>query len=476
MIWIVLLTVVTYSRSLINRFISDDITINAKLRNTGYPVDLKRLENSWATVLTDLFWKYIGERPFLQHLLNLFLFTCLTTSLYIVLCKYIPERVAFLATMIFTVHPCNAQVGGWISGKWYGVSLLVGLWALYFNNILLAIFTPLIACNLIPLPLLMDIPWYMKVMGIGFGLLILWKNLSGKYDNTSSEIKYKTDNLKIYPKKLVVALKSFSYYFSLAFMPTRMGWFHTLGEPIDEKTKSMDFHFALGLLLVLTMCGFLGRPAFSGFLIFGLFIAPFSNIVTPALFTSERYMAPALVGWSIALAYITVDYPIIATVFIVVYFMRTQLELWAYKDDFHLALYSLLNFENSGFAWSNISNYFLISRRPSAAYDTLKEAIKLRPDFPTPYYQLHLMYRATDLLADYDLALDYLEKAVTRGKHESWHKDLEGFKKALLNERVGKFKENVRIYTAAPRYTARPQPTAQADRQLLLGANTNNSN
>ena len=471
MIWLILLVIITYFRTLFNAGISDDISVHSELRNKGFPIRWKELDFNPFYPVHDFLWKVFKNKWVYHHIVNMLFFMGLVCSFYFVAQKWLPENVVFLASVFFTVHPCNAQVGGWISGKHYGITLILGLWALYFNNVALYILTALFAPNMLALPLLMNISLPVKILAIALYLLLVSKSLNSKGSQVVSEGEYKKDNLKFYPRKLIVALKSFCNYFCLAFLPLRMGWFHELGEPIDKKMKAFNFHAILCVLLIASMFLFYGTPAFLGLAIFALFIAPFSNILSFGLFTSERYMCPALIGWSIFLAYITISYPIVATVIITAYFMRTQLELWAYRDDFTLALYSLLNFNKSGFAWCNLANYFLTSRRPSAAFDTLQESVKRLPEFPTHYYQLYLMYRAVDLLCDFDKALEYLEKACHYGKHEAWYKELETFKEQLKAQRIKKFKEScVTKYPTIRQFRPSAQPDTQDIGELVLGA------
>ena len=472
MIWLISLIFVTYFKTLFSKGVSDDITVHSELRNKGFPLRFKEVNYNPFYLLHDSLWRLFKDKWVYHHIVNMFFFMGLVCSFYFVVQKFIPEKIAFLASLFFIVHPCNAQVGGWISGRNYGMSTLVGLWALYFNNIALYIATGFFACNMLGLPLLMDLSWPIKLLSMGLlFILSLHKMLQSKGDQVISEGEYKKDSLKFYPRKLIVAIKSFGYYSSLALFPLKMGWFHELGEPIDNKLKSFNFHAILCVLLIASMFLFYGTPAFLGLVVFAIFIGPFSNILSFGLFTSERYMCPALLGWSIFLAYTTVHYPIVATVIITAYFMRTQLELWAYRDDFTLALYSLLNFNKSGFAWCNLANFFLMSKRPSAAFDTLQEAIKQNPTFPTQYYQLYLMYRAVDLLHDYDKALEHLERACHYGKHEAWYTELETFTAQLKEQRIKKFKESY-----APKYPevrqlrCSPQSVTSNDWEPILGA------
>ena len=390
MIWLILLTLVTYGRSLLNKGISDDLPVNSEHKAKGYIVGLKDILADPFEFIQSLVWRLFKENNFLHHLFSMVIFMGLVCSFYIVAQKYIPQNIAFLASMFFAVHPCNAQVAAWSSGRWYAVVSLIGLWALHIDSVAVYLLSFFTISTLLPLPLLMDIPIVVKIVSILLAVFISFRILDDKVERTKNEGAYKPDNLKIYPRKAIVCLKSFTYYFTLALFPIRMSWFHEIGEPIDDKLKSFDFHAFISLLLVGSMCLFIGKPAFLGLMIFALFIFPFSNIITIALFTSERYMTPAIMGWSIFLAYVLVSYPVVAAVLIALYFLRTQLELWAYKDDFTLALSSLLNFPTSGFAWSNMVNIFLHDVKPSAAFDTIKAGLKLCPTFPTLYYQLYL--------------------------------------------------------------------------------------
>jgi hypothetical protein len=451
MIWIFLLSTACYLRSFWNDFVSDDSVVYKKVVERTTPLSL----NEWLTnpygLAVHMSYKLFKDNKFIHHFISYFIYTSLCLSLYIVLCKYIPANVSLLAALIFTVHPANCQVGGWISGKGYALSLLLGLWALYFNNLALYLAGCLVACNITLLPLLMHLSIPTKLLSISIAFLLMYRSLKLKDNLVKHEGWFKRDNVRWGWYKLIIATKSFCYYFTQTAFPIRQGWFHELGEPIDEKIKRADFFFALCLLLIVTGLSFLGSPSFLGLFIFTIAILPFSNFVSLGLFTAERYMTPAIAGWSIFLAYQTINYPIVATVFITYYFIRTQLELYAYKDDITLGLYSLANFPNSGFAWSNVSHIFLSEHKPSIAYDMLQEEMKRLPTFPSSYFQMYIMYRSVDLLFNFDKALEYLEKACYYGKHDSWFKELEDFRKVLKEERVVKFTKLIdKLFTKEP--------------------------
>ena len=99
----------------------------------------------------------------------------------------------------------------------------------------------------------MDLPLWSKLLSMAIAFMVFFKSIESKVDSTKIDAKFKQDNLKIYPRKLIVMLKSFCYYFTLAFFPTKMGWFHEIGEPIDDKLKSFNFHAVLCVLLVITL-------------------------------------------------------------------------------------------------------------------------------------------------------------------------------------------------------------------------------
>ena len=440
MLWLIGLTVATYFITFFNGFISDDITIGAAAKSRGYGLKDKKNLTCFTGFFDALEWRLLKDKKYLHHIVSVTLFTILTCSFYLVSRKFIPEPVAWLATAFFIVHPCNTQIGGWISCKWWGVANTFALWALFFNNSFFYVFSALFACSGFPYIWLFNVPWWEKILASVVVLFILNNNLGSKVDLNIFEGEFKEDNTKIYPRKAIVMLKSYCYYISLAVFPVQMGWFHELGEPIDDKLKSFDFHFVLCVLLIGTLVLFCGTKAFMGLLLFTLFIAPFTNLITFALFTSERYMTPAMMGWSIFLAYTLISYPIAAGILIAIYFMRTQLQLWTFRDDFHLAMASLISFDKSGYAWTNFANMMLYQGKPSAAFDILKETEKRLPGFPTTYWLLYTMYRANDLLNDYDQAYHYISKTCKYGKHEQWHKERETFRLALLSDRVVKFK------------------------------------
>jgi len=433
----------TYFRSIFNKYISDDISKNGDLKLKKYPVRIRDLLECPNKLLDDLVWKLCKDNSVAQHLISITIFSAIVPLLYITLCKLFPENVAYLTAILFAVHPCNAQICGWISGRPYALAFTIGILAVYFNSVLLYVFSAVPSVNMFPLILFLKTSIPMKVLGLCIFLWFISVALKQKETMARAEDAYKRENFRIYPRKIIIAFKSCAYYFGLALLPVKMGWFHEIGEPITQDLKKANFHFALSVLLFITLFLYLGTPQFIGLLIFMVFIAQFSNIITLGLFTAERYMTPALVGVCIFLAYTLVNYPILATILITYYFVRTQLELWAYRDDFTLALYSLLSFPNSGFAWCNVAHIFMCTNKPHAAFDLLNETKARIPEFPSTYYILHQIYRCTDLMNNMTLALENLEKACMYGQHSSWFDELEKFKKELKKQRVERFWKNV---------------------------------
>jgi len=470
MIWIIALAVATYARSLANGFISDDITCAYNYKQDKYKYSIMGILKCFNSTIDRIIWSIFKENAFIHHLVSIICFAGLCCAFYNVSKIFIPENVAFIATFIFTVHPCNAQIAGWISGRWYMLSSLFGLLAIQWNNLLPYFASIVFAQNIMLLPILLDIPLVAKLIAIYLYVLFCMRALGAKVDITENEVAFKKDNLKFYPRKLVVALKSYCYYFMLAFLPLKMGWFHEIGEPITDDSKRVNRHFWLCIGLVATLALFYKTPAFLGIVLFTLGIAPFSNVLTLALFTAERYMVTAIMGWSIFLAFLVYEYPVVAAVIITAYFLRTQLELWAYRDDQRLAINSLINFDKSGFAWNNVIRLLFMTNRPILSYGLALEAAKVCPEFPTTYYHMSQLNRCTDLSTyDLNLALNNLEKACYYGKHDSWWKELEKFKYDLKKSRIERFLQNVARNTAA-RYIQPPiERPIEADRPAVVG-------
>jgi len=77
------------------------------------------------------------QQPFIQsrqqhHRLNIWLACGASIMLYSVLSQIVGEELAFLATLLWTVHPLGVQCVGWISGVPYVLSALLAFAGLGF--------------------------------------------------------------------------------------------------------------------------------------------------------------------------------------------------------------------------------------------------------------------------------------------------------------------------------------------------------
>ena len=85
-------------------------------------------------------WELFGEKPGISHFINALLYGLTGWVLFMVLLKLFPLRdkriyksIAFWATLIFLVHPLHVEVVANIKSRDEILSVLFGLWAIYFT-------------------------------------------------------------------------------------------------------------------------------------------------------------------------------------------------------------------------------------------------------------------------------------------------------------------------------------------------------
>lgn len=167
------------------------------------------------------------------------------------------------------------------------------------------------------------------------------------------------EDKKVHPKKLILTLKTFSFYTIHALLPIKTTFYHSFMQSLAGSGKARGY--------ALDRYFWLGIPIFSGMawkilftpwdlISFGLVwwilgLLPFLNTFRLSQEIAERYTYAPLVGLMLALAHVCVGYPALTSAIIAMY--ATKLWFWmdAYQDDFYLVESSCLNSPQSWFAW-----------------------------------------------------------------------------------------------------------------------------
>ena len=116
----------------------------------------------------------------------------------------------------------------------------------------------------------------------------------------------------VHPRKLIIALKTYGYYFRLAVFPYRLGLYHKklwalgVNKIFDKEYYRLDLDFWIGLGILLgNIYGilFLNNPIGFGLLWFNLGIAMWCNLITIHQPIAERYIYLPAVGIMLAISY-----------------------------------------------------------------------------------------------------------------------------------------------------------------------------
>lgn len=222
------------------------------------------------------------------------------------------DKIAFWTSILFALNPANNQVAVWLSGFGYSMGTIFTLLMFLFKPIAIIFYA--VACyysiNSLPAPLIfLQIPHQKGKVLYLLVLVFIFKKfkqiISTKQATATKEMK------TLHFKKLILFVKTYSYYFCLCLFPVRLGLYHTFGYSFgltkedSEKVYKKDLHFWLGLIL----CGLIGYVIFSqwgtpvsfGLWWFSVFIFPWCNLITIQQFIAERYIYLANIGLMYAL-------------------------------------------------------------------------------------------------------------------------------------------------------------------------------
>lgn len=122
-----------YVNSLGNGFVSDDIGAIAKNENIGkFGAIFKSFFGSFQTFIHFLIYNLFGLNPTPYRLANIFLHIGSVTLVFSILAALHKKRIAFIAALLFAVHPLLTESITWISGMPYALYSFLFLLSFYF--------------------------------------------------------------------------------------------------------------------------------------------------------------------------------------------------------------------------------------------------------------------------------------------------------------------------------------------------------
>jgi hypothetical protein len=328
--------VLIYTNSLSGDFIIDDqtgIVQNIPLHDLkGYLSQVRVRVGLFYELSRAILWHFVGAKPFYYHLFNVFTHA-ICSSLLFILCLVIfkDKALAFIAGLIFALHPIHTEAVSWISGGHYALSSLFFILSMIFYarsgksllNLLLSViaflFCFLTGNAVATLPLLFIVydiffrdrsednlvlrKWRLLVLLTALTISIPVVILYSFWKNPYTHLIFQYRGIHY----LVVITKAFMYYLKILYLPIARGLYHPFAFNTVDINRFSPAFFSSFVVIVLLIFAFFKclkrlKPVSFGIAWYFLAYAPYSNIIPICNIISERYLYLASAGFCIVLA------------------------------------------------------------------------------------------------------------------------------------------------------------------------------
>lgn len=247
------------------------------------------------------------------------------------------------AAFMFLVHPSTNQVSVWTNGKRYGIVTLCALVALAFPpwGMLAACIAPFFQITALCIPALYIFypDYYLCVAAFVLSGVVWFPMLKAWYMNRKNKIS-SADLLQFKPKKLVVSVKTFGFYFIQAVISPSNDFYPDYLQGFGVKKESTRHHykinypFYLGLACLCVWAVAMASPIYRlPAYWFMAFIFPWLNFVSVTQELADRYLYCALVGACVCLSVFLGEYAWYAVIYYAVRMMYVM-PMYQSRDDF----------------------------------------------------------------------------------------------------------------------------------------------
>lgn len=430
LIFIFGLNLLLYAKTVQLKYVSDDLST---WKNP--PKWKNKYHKWWLWILAQ--YKF---REKWDHLATTLIHTAVCMAIYL---AFGANQVSFIAACLFSANPANNQASIWISGRGYALATLL---------LLLSLYSPILApltlwgCAyfnvgyLAPLALIGSDKWYV-LMWMPLIWRFWWRRFKGDVVR-KEQAETVPEDRRFHLKKLILAIKTVGFYFTLALIPFKITFYHSFlqscagNKIMKNRAYSMCKFFWIGLVTILgwfTYVSFRGWDMFAyGMLWFFITIAPFSNLRRLQQECAERYLYMANVGVMIALASLIVNLPVFIAIFMTMYIVKLYAVFREYQDDFWLIETSVQEDPAAWYAW-HIRGF---KRWDNQSY---REAITMwvmaHMISPKEFKVLVNIASALKLMRRDDEAEKYIQMAqdnIIEGQEESAKRIMQDFKEGKL--------------------------------------------
>jgi hypothetical protein len=366
--WIIIVNLVLYFRTLRYKFVSDDLAVfmqPPEFKNRWHKYWLRfigalKIKNKsfYFMKIRGKFKCVITETEEIEHLLALLLHTAICVMIYL---AFGSSPISFVAALLYATNPVNNQGTIWPGGRGYALPILCILLALTWDWASPAlIFSGWFTIGfLAPLCLLGSIKWYLVGVWV-LGCIINARKFIKAVKSKAGVESFVEDRLSFHPRKFVLAIKTFGFYFTLCIIPFRITFYHNFLQSAAGSLKHKaytiwDKYFWIGLA---TLTAMIVLWVFHPWTILSwaclawcITVAPFCNFVRANQEIAERFVALPNVFLMFALAQVIVISPVIITAFLIFYITRTYYTLQTYKDEYFITEMAIMEDPHAWWAW-----------------------------------------------------------------------------------------------------------------------------
>lgn len=443
LLFLFILILVTYTNSLNNAFLSDDLAEIVQNPNIG---NLSNISNHLSgAIRLILYWFAFhlgGLNPIVFRLINIFFHTGSVFLIFTILKFLYSKKIAFFAAAVFAIHPAISEAVVWISGGMYAqysffflLSLALYIFSKennkYYIASVISYWFSLMSHPQMPLALFLIFPlwefvagnlkknWPRAVPFLLISLVYLLISLSSlpERTNTLQSVHYMQKGMDNPLLLVTIALTS---YFELIFFPKTLTLYHS------ELTFG-PIQFILRLLITLIF--------FAGILIAfkknktiffwsSFFLIALSPTLTPFRLNwvvAERYLYLPIIGILVPvvlgltrLSRIPKIKQIIYILFagvIILLSARTFIRNIDWKNEDNLWIATGKTSPSSPNTHNNLGDVYGRQGNKEAALKAFQKAIELKPDYGDAYHNLantYLELKQTDkALENYQNALKF---------------------------------------------------------------------
>ena len=401
---IILINLLVYFITLKFDLCSDDVDVFNQSVNKAEPNRFKRL---WL--------KYKNARidsPQEAHLFTLLNHTLVCICIYLGLgCNYI----SFIASLFFAVNPINNQASIFISGRNYSTTALLVMLGFTFpiiSPIFMLLANRFMISGLFSsLCFLGTNYWYMSL----FFPIIAFFSYKRVRNAINEKIKVESTDLTVNLRQLVIAIKTYGYYFKLCLIPYRIAFYHEFMQSLNgswrKRWEKIDFHFWLGLSLLITTIYciiFVRHPLTWGLFFYSINIAMFTNFIKVSQEISDRYAYLPNIGVMYFLSSIVYPSLILTAIIFTYYVTRLFSTMSMYKNDYWLTEMNPQRDTRAWIAWHRRGIHRFLRGSLKEAFNNFQAANVISPnEFITHFNMaqcLRIMKRFDDSRKEIGLA------------------------------------------------------------------------